>query len=562
MSNPNPTHIRVKEIGLCDFQAFPGPDYTVVNLEQGGQGKGLSLLLYGENGSGKSSLGRALRDMLGDASRSADSFDRSRHAFSEPPSPLRSVTLTFDDPSQPVMKWCPDDSGHTRHPLFEAMSKSRGWMDYRTLWNALQFRFSQDFADVFSALADTLLLDCQVPAMTNLTFGTLWGRIRGRADKRPTTGFLPDDLELLKRDITLFSAKLSAFLPLLQDRANELLSRFVPWTAVTLKLERPPVYSSSKRSNKFSTGTISLKVTFRSKQLITLDGFLNEARITAIALSLFLAAMTLSTPPRLANGTFFPRLLVLDDILISLDMAHRRPLLDILAEHFSEWQIFLLTHDRGWYELARQKLRGGWIYRELYAIRVGDDERPLIKDDLDHIDRAETFLLNGEPKAAAVHLRTAFEALLKRFCQEFSILVPFTTNHRDITLRGLWSAIEATKWEYQPANQPKLVRKNGVWTPLAVKAVPLSIIPRQLSDRIDLALSWVLNPLSHSESIDRYRDELFDAADCLRALSAHFGHIESLGLPRYLTLMRERDKLVRLLKFRSANENAQSDAPS
>lgn len=554
MSTPSPTHIRIKEIELCDFQAFPGPGSTKLSLFQKGEHKGLSLLLYGENGSGKSSLGRALRDMLGDASRSPESFDISRHTFSDPPSPNRSVILRFDHSGQLPMTWKPGDDSHTRHPLFEAMSKSRGWMDYRTLWDALQFGYSRDFADVFSALADTLLQDCEVPAMTNLTFGSLWSRIKRRAAGRPTTGRHREMLDDLDHDLKLFSEKISGFLPMLQERANSFLEKFVPWTVIDLNLDRPPVYSSSRRTNKFTIGTVSLRVTFKGSRMKKLDGFLNEARITAIALSLFLAALTLSTPPKLANGVFYPRLLILDDILISLDMAHRRPLLDLLVEHFSGWQVFLLTHDRAWYELARQKLKGGWIYRELYAIRVGDDERPLVKEDIDHIDRAETFLLEGEPKAAAVHLRTAFEVLLKEFCQELSIHVPFTTNHRDITLRGLWSAIEATKWEYQPANQPIPVRKNGVWTPLPCKPVDFSIIPVALTARIDLALSWVLNPLSHSESIDRYRDELFDAADCLRELRKQFHRIQKMGKPRYLSLLRERDKIVRLLKFRAQAE--------
>ena len=247
----------------------------------------------------------------------------------------------------------------------------------------------------------------------------------------------------------------------------------------------------------------------------------------------------------------YPRLLILDDVLISLDMAHRRPLLDLVEQEFQNWQVFLLTHDRAWYEVAKQHLKGGWKHRELFCVQVGDEERPLSKDDHDHIDRAETFLLQGEPKAAAVHLRTAFEEMLKKFCQELEILVPFTSNHRDITLRGLWSAIEATKWEYKPADKPEMVRKNGVFSAVSSSPVTFAMIPAPLSRRINLALSWVLNPLSHSEPVDRYRDELFDAAGCLRDLRLHFNRIETAGKPRHLSLMTERDKLVRLLKHKA-----------
>lgn len=493
MTTPSPTHIRIKEIGLRDFQAFPGSDYTVINLLQRDRGKGLSLLLYGENGSGKSSLGRALRDMLSEASRTADSFDRSRHTFSDPPSPDRSVTLEFDDPSQPLMAWKPGEISHTSHPLFEAMSKSRGWMDYRTLWAALDFGYSRDFADVFSALADTLLQDCDVPATTNLTFGTLWSRIQRRANRRPTTGYLSDVLHSLKMDIGLFSSKLSAFLPLLQDRANELLYRFVPWTVISLNLDRPPVYSSSRRNNKFTIGTVSLRVTFKESRMTKLDGFLNEARITAIALSLFLAALTLSTPPRLADGTYFPRLLILDDILISLDMAHRRPLLEVLNEHFSGWQVFLLTHDRAWYEMAKSQLsQAEWKFVEMFAVPFGPYEQPMVKDDAPHLERARSFLANGEIKAAAVHTRTQFELTLKAACRELNLKVNYVDDPKKWDANHFWDTLKV-HWKHR-ADLVSEVRN------------------------VSHSLSWVLNPHSHSRPVDHIRREIGEAIDAVAAL--------------------------------------------
>lgn len=493
MSTTNPTYIRISEIGLCDFQAFPGPDITAVQLLQNNRGKGLSLLLYGENGSGKSSLGRALRDMLDHGSGKTDSFDNSRHTFSNPPCPKRSVILRFDDPNQLPMEWKPALDDHTRHPLFDAMAKSRGWMDYRTLWDALEFGFSRDFADIFSALTDTLLQDCLLPAVNNLTFGDLWRRIKDGADRRPTTSRQLDLLQSLQSDITLFSTKLRTFLPLLQDRANDLLKRFVPWTEISLSLDRPPVYSSSRRTHKFSTGTVSLKATFKNEPLTRLDGFLNEARITAIALSLFLAAMTLSTPPKLADGTYFPRLLVLDDILISLDMAHRRPLLDVLNEHFTGWQVFLLTHDRAWYEMAKTQLTPGkWKFVEMFAVPFGPYEQPMVKGDVPHLERARYFLTQGEVKAAAVHVRTQFEIILKDACRELSLKVVYVDDPKRWEANHFWETLKA-HWSSR---------------------VDLSKLKADVSH----SLSWVLNPHSHSRPVAHIRREIDEAVDAVARL--------------------------------------------
>ena len=51
---------RIARIGVSDYRAFPsGPAYEV-NLGDDGR----NLLLFGENGSGKTSLFRALRDLM------------------------------------------------------------------------------------------------------------------------------------------------------------------------------------------------------------------------------------------------------------------------------------------------------------------------------------------------------------------------------------------------------------------------------------------------------------------------------------------------------------------
>jgi ABC-type uncharacterized transport system ATPase subunit len=42
------------------------------------------------------------------------------------------------------------------------------------------------------------------------------------------------------------------------------------------------------------------------------------------------------------------KILFLDDIFIGLDIANRLPLLNILDEHFPEYQIFLTTYDKPW----------------------------------------------------------------------------------------------------------------------------------------------------------------------------------------------------------------------
>jgi hypothetical protein len=58
--------------------------------------------------------------------------------------------------------------------------------------------------------------------------------------------------------------------------------------------------------------------------------------------------------------------LVLDDIVTSFDLGHRRRLLRLIKEQFGDWQIILLTHERLWFDLIQKELsQSGWLFKEV-----------------------------------------------------------------------------------------------------------------------------------------------------------------------------------------------------
>jgi hypothetical protein len=85
--------------------------------------------------------------------------------------------------------------------------------------------------------------------------------------------------------------------------------------------------------------------------------------LSAVALALYLAAVVETTPP--ASAAHLPRLLVLDDALIGLDLGHRLPLLDLLkSDDFADWQILLMTYAAARFDMASDHLpKDKWANR-------------------------------------------------------------------------------------------------------------------------------------------------------------------------------------------------------
>ena len=81
--------MRIKTLSLTDFRAFPGPAPTTFELD------GKNLLVYGENGSGKSSLFHALRGFF--SPTSPPDLRTLKNSFSKVSLEHLSVKVAFDD---------------------------------------------------------------------------------------------------------------------------------------------------------------------------------------------------------------------------------------------------------------------------------------------------------------------------------------------------------------------------------------------------------------------------------------------------------------------------------
>jgi hypothetical protein len=511
--------MRISMIEIRDFRGFPGPETYTFPLD------GKNLLLYGENGSGKSSLFHALVEFF-NLDPKARPFADHQNIFSGHPGPPLTdghVTLVFDDDTARHAWKCGGERAFrtagvpqmTREILANAARRA-ALLEYRSLLRT-NFGMSDIRATLFELAVNSVL--AEVPVTVSSAESSLksqWQRLLDYLPipRNPETGRLqgrrrnPTKAEVIARAQS-FNEGFRAVLPDVERLAAQFLAYFAGYE-LELKLSLPGVRYEPRRNatgaQRFAGREMDVQVRLHGVALPEWNSFLNEARLSALALSLYLAATVLSNP-----GVAGPlRLLVLDDVLIGLDHANREPVLRIIEERFSAFQVLLLTHDRVWFEMVRSKFEhsDNWKTAELACSRHSTGslsfDKPVVKwpktdPATEHLRKADEFLnTHHDLQSAAFHARVAFETKLKGFCKKQKLAILHDPDGRQPDTDDFLDVIE--EW----------LGRKGRW-PMAMLTV----------QRVKMYRKTVLNPLAHDHPITLAAGEVRAAVDAVRALRFH-----------------------------------------
>lgn len=496
-----PKPLRIKRLTLTDFRAFPGPAPAHFDLD------GKNLLVYGENGAGKSTLYFALRDLF--SLKPARRLYSYHNVFSKAPLDNVEVTVTFND-GNPQARWHlrypkglldvvgepqPIPGGmhllehhptSSRHGLSSDQRVSqaalrRACIDYRAL---LDTNYKQGDGDInlFDIAVNYLVHDFPVVisgGQTN-TVGELWDSVQKTKPERHTDKALKRVNEACASFNQGFSQALAALHPYVGRLLSELIGADV---VVGSFIFSGVTYRNAyfKRDRGFDGMVFKPEVTFRTHALTQPQHFLNEGRLSALALAIYLGGRLACTPSALSQTL---KLLVLDDVLIGLDHSNRLPVLDVLIDFFPDWQIVLLTHDHVWFEMARLHLgaTNQWKCLEVYEATcpVRGIPSPKVlptgtKAAQVCLTQARAFLDDHHIPAAANYTRAAFELVMKQFCERFVVPVAYKLDSRHVDTDALLSAVE--RW----------LKQN------AAKTCAAGTI-----ERVKLFRKVVLNPYSHA----------------------------------------------------------------
>lgn len=175
------------------------------------------------------------------------------------------------------------------------------------------------------------------------------------------------------------------------------------------------------------------------------QSFLNEAKITAIAIAIRLTILKKRINEQVPDLLKF---IVFDDFMISLDMNNRDKVIDYLLnpdnKFTSDYQLLFLTHDKNLFDFISYKInqwdnKENWVYKEMYAGKntYAKKEYPIIIDsELNNLEKARKHFDGKDYVACSIYLRKELEKVVnERIPDELK----YKSDGSFLSLQSLWS---------------------------------------------------------------------------------------------------------------------------
>lgn len=445
--------MKLHELHIQNFKFFPKHDPKSPLLEINGK----NLLIYGENGSGKSTIYWAIYTLL-ESSFKVNEFDVEKYFKKGGEFGLVNIHATKTKP--PFIKMVlKDDTGNNPkeyevnpnlHQIVANMNDSSiresgmasDFINYRVLFRLHHVKHSKD-NDLFGWFEDEIFPYILIEKISKVksiadTFRELKaGPPKVNAFDEPGKKVFPNptmkdhEQEAVKKDYKLyqkytnqikrFNTRFNTWLKDRVKRANEILKDDFEQN-FEIKLDYIPGKANVTEDDPgWESPKIVLKVPkYEGKRNVVrrAHSFLNEAKWTSIGLALRFAIIE-DTDSRPDNPDL--KLLTIDDMLLSLDMSNRDVVLNLLLNRYStDYQILMMTHDRYFFELAKGKINasgslGNWVKLEMYLDEERNKKYPLVLKSKTNLEKAKSFFKQKEFAASANHMRKATECFVYEF---------------------------------------------------------------------------------------------------------------------------------------------------
>lgn len=437
---------RIKSIQLNNFKFFQAEKPIEFN--------GSNLLLYGENGSGKSSIYWAFYTLFEASLKTKDDDIRKyfckkikiednlinihcKEVSTDSDDYNSFIELKTTDTIERVYKVSKTDVAINTDINAKTTNFASDFINYRMLLNISGFRHS-DRINLFWVFVEDIFKYVQFAKVKITRKGVL---------KDHTNAFdiwkeIEEGHEMVDSTKSKVARKIRAYknskewieFETLVKTFNDSLKKLIEYINIQapihfkqlgytfpfyLELETEASYNKGETNYEHIPFVLRVNIPEYETEVNALHkphSFLNEAKLSALAISIRLAILTEKKQEDCL------KFIILDDLLISLDMRNREKVLDLLLSpaFVDNYQLIILTHDKMFYKLAKTKISQlgqiNWMQLEMFEDLINGQKRPHIKSKTSYIEIARNqYYIYKDYEAAGNYLRKQAE----EFCNDF-----------------------------------------------------------------------------------------------------------------------------------------------
>jgi len=220
---------------------------------------------------------------------------------------------------------------------------------------------------------------------------------------------------ILKEFVKKQKEGLESFLTFISNDVNEIYQFLHPGEKVeSIKL--------SLMEDKDELVGITIEFIFFNNAVTPPQKYLSESHLNCLGIALFLASVKTFNK----NNIFF----VLDDVISSFDTGHRKRFADLLIERYSDYQIILLTHEKHWFEIVYNLVKGRhWMVNTIrYSVEKGtylDEPLATLRE------RIEGKIRENDEVELGNEIRKYLENMLKTVAENLEVKVKYLPNDKN-----------------------------------------------------------------------------------------------------------------------------------
>ncbi len=223
-----------------------------------------------------------------------------------------------------------------------------------------------------------------------------------------------DTMELVYRSfLKKQKESLEAFLEKFSEKINEIYQFLNPGEKVE-NIKLVPIEKDDELSG------ITIQFDFlESKEVTPPHRFLSESHINCLGIAFFLTSVDAFNKQN--------KFIVLDDVISSFDANHRKRFADLLIEKYSDYQIILLTHEKTWFDIVKNLVKGkNWHVK---TIKYNDTKGTHLEEAPQTLrERIERKVTDRDESNLGNDARKYLEHVLKHIASNMEVKVPFRFN--------------------------------------------------------------------------------------------------------------------------------------